>query len=159
MGRLVLNKKQKIYLLSEAQGTAISDTAAPTVAEINVGSDIIGAQGSEELFAIGGFLLESNDIPMPGFADTTVPTFPGEQTYPSSSLTYYEDEADTTIKDSFVEGTAYYLLFARYGVAAAKPSRLYGCVVGSVEESQDLGDVAKFFVNLSITSRAVGTIA
>lgn len=136
-----------------------TDPEAPTQAEITAGTGVIGAQGGEELFEIEGFVLESTDLPMPGFHKITVPTLPGPQNYPTSRLSFYEDDTTKTLETLFADGSSGFLAFMREGIGATNDVTIYGYSVGSNEPRWVHSVVAIFDVNLSITERHKGTQA
>jgi hypothetical protein len=78
--------------------------AAPTAAEIAAGVDLVGSKQAEELSDLQGWRTDSDVLPTPGYAGTTVGNVAGDETYPASSFTWYKDSVSATIYSAI--GTA-----------------------------------------------------
>ena len=150
MSRFYLNKRMAIIRVA----APFANMLAPTQAELTTGGavNIVGAQGQEELEDIQGLILEPSDLPMPGYADITVPTLPGPQTFASSVLSFYEDDTLKPIETMFADASTGFLAVCRQGLGAALQVTTFGYQVGSNVPRPDRSVVAIFDVNLSITS-------
>ena len=148
MSRFYLNKREAIIRVA----APFANMLAPTQAELTAGVNIIGAQGQEELEDIQGLILEPSDLPMPGYADITVPSLPGPQTFASSVLSFYEDDTLKPIETMFADASVGFLAVCRQGLGAGLQVTTFGYQVGSNVPRPDRSVVAIFDVNVSLTS-------
>lgn len=100
MARFILDGQVVIKWLTSLP----TDPNAPTQAELNAGTDLIGTAQAEELVEIRGFEVQTSSIPTPGYSGTLVGNVAGEQTYPDSTLAFYKDDASSTIYTALASG-------------------------------------------------------
>lgn len=143
MGRFFRRGVSEIHFLP-----AVADPAAPTAAEVSAGTDL-----SIDVAEINGFELTNSPIPTPNLASGFTPQIEGEDTTPDSSLTFYDRNDDTTIRDALAKGTAGYILLAPYGNTVGERAEVWEVKSNGVNDQWSMGnDPARFMVPFSISS-------
>lgn len=140
----------------------MSDPEAGTVAEVVTG----GTELNTDLGEVNGFTFSNSPISTPDMDTTFTPQIGGEDTAAESSLTFYEQDDDTTIKDALSKGEVGYILFYPQGIAGASPAaadvyEAWPVIVTSNARTYTVGNEAAMFqVSLAITDPPIdGVVA
>lgn len=110
MGRYTRKGVSKISFV-----VTIASQAAPTIAEINAGTDL-----TPQTNDVAGFSFENSPINVPDLATTFVPQIPGEDAAADSTLTFYDDDASSTIRTALAKGNAGFIVLMPYGKTTTK---------------------------------------
>ncbi|QKW31526.1 hypothetical protein HUT11_35785 (plasmid) [Streptomyces seoulensis] len=130
--------------------TIAATTMIPTRSELNAGTEF-----SEYIAAMDGWTVTNNEIETPNMADTYDSTIPGSDKADSSSFTFYEDEVDADLEQTFAKGTTGYVVILRKGDVPGNNSMDVFPIRVASQSPQYTADneAAKFMVTCSITSR------
>jgi len=148
MARFMRKGVTKVYFVP-----TISSVTAATVAEVTAGTEL-----GSELADVSGFAFTNNPISTPDMDNQFVSQITGEDTADQSSLTFYEDDTSTTIKDALAKGTAGYVLFYYAGLAGASPAaadeyEAFPVTVSAAPRLYSAGnEAAQFRVDFAITA-------
>lgn len=153
MGRYILNGRLKMRFLTALPAVP----TAPTQAELNAGTNLIGTAQAEELVEIVGFEVETSSLPTPGFAGVQVGNVAGESTYPDSALVFYKDDTVTTIFTALASNVSGYLAMMRDGQAATKEVELFPVFVASRVRAVARNAPHTFRANMSVGTPYLGT--
>ncbi len=78
---------------------------------------------------------------------------PGEDTTSTSTLTFYDDSADDTLRALLTKGTEGYLLFRPYGAGTGKRAEVWPVIATGVNDQWTTGnEAARFTVTFAITA-------
>ena len=127
MTRYVLDGRLKAVFLTSAPAAL----AAPTQAELNAGTDLIGTGAGEGLENIDGFVVQPNIIPTPDYTGLQVGTVAGDQTVPESVLSFYKDTTVETIYNALAADVTGYVVFMMDGQASGEESDVWPITVTS----------------------------
>lgn len=155
MSRFVLGGRAKARWLTSLPSTPL----APTQAELDGGTDLIGTPQAEELMDIQGFAVQPSSIPTPGYAGTLVGNVPGDQTYPDSVLSFYKDTASSTIYSALARGNTGWVAVMYDGQASTNEVDLFPATVVSRVRRPALNAPHIFDVNFAIDVPYEGTQA
>lgn len=130
--------------------TIAATTMIPTRAELSAGT-----QFTSHIAAMDGWTVANQEIDTPDMADTYDSTIPGSDKADSSSFTFYEDEEDADLEETFAKGTVGYVVILRKGDIPANNSMdVFPIRVASVSPQYTAdNEAAKFMATCSITSR------
>ncbi len=130
---------------------AVASLAAPSRAEVTAGTDLTPA-----VAAINGFQFSNSPIMTPKLSTTFTTQIPGEDTSPTSSLDFYDDDADDAIRDALTKGTTGFLVFMPYGdVPGARAEVWPAITTGANDQWTMSNEAAKFQVAFAITEAPV----
>lgn len=146
MARFVLDGRIAVRFLTSVP----SDTAAPTQAELGAGVDLVGTSQAEELEGISGFEVQSNSIATPGYASKEVGNVPGDQTYPTSSMSFYKDDTVTTIYDALADDESGWVCIMQDGQASGEEVDIFPVTVASRVRRPGRNAANIFDVNFSV---------
>ncbi|MEU6421135.1 hypothetical protein [Streptomyces spiralis] len=138
----------KFYFLK-----AIADTGnVPTRTELAVANatDLSGS-----ISDVAGWSLANSPIDTPDMGSTLTTNIPGEDKADSSSLTFYEDQAQETIETLLSKGVVGYIVIMRKGdVEASKSMDVFPVRVAGRAPAYSAGnDPAKFTVTFAISGQ------
>ncbi|MEM9611146.1 MAG: hypothetical protein AAGA99_27315 [Actinomycetota bacterium] len=106
-------------------GSAPSDLAAPTQAEITAGTDI-----TPSVRSVDGWDLSVADLDIADLSSDFQKTGAGTSSAASSSVAFYADDAGAAaILTALAEDTAGWMAFLRNGQASTEPSKIWPCQV------------------------------
>ncbi|MFD9004521.1 hypothetical protein ACFV0T_26770 [Streptomyces sp. NPDC059582] len=130
--------------------TIAATTMIPTRAELTAGTEF-----SEKISAMDGWTVTNQEIDTPDMADTYDSTIPGSDKADSSSFTFYEDEVDADLEETFAKGTTGYVVILRKGDVPGNNSMDVFPIRVASQSPQYTADneAAKFMATCSITSR------
>lgn len=141
--------------------TSISNTAAPTQAELSAGTALCtpGTYVAAGLKEMQNFESKTNFIGTPDAAQDFDSQIPGRKSAGNPAIVFYDDDASTTIRTALAEGTAGYVVKMPYGQVSTKRCEVYPVTVGALNDSQVNSDNAAymFTVDFAITSAPVKT--
>ena len=125
-------------------------TMIPTRSELSAGTKF-----TSHIAAMDGWTVANQEIDTPDMADTYDSTIPGSDKADSSSFTFYEDEVDADLEETFAKGTTGYVVILRKGDVPANQSMdVFPIRVASISPQYTAdNEAAKFMVTCSITSR------
>lgn len=142
MARFFRRGVSKIYFLP-----AVASLTAPTAPEIAAGTDLSG-----EVADINGFQLTNSPITTPDLSTTFDSQINGPDAASDSSLTFYDDDVSTTIRDALAKGTDGFVLLAPYGSASGKRCEVWPVRVTGFNDEWSMGnDPARAMCGFAIT--------
>lgn len=125
---------------------AVADTDAPTTLEITAGEDL-----TPQIAEIGGFNFSANPITTPDLSTTFDTQIPGPDSTDTSTLTFYDDDAEDTIRTTLDKGTRGYLLFQPYGGGSGDRAEVWRVESLGVNDEWSTGnEAARFAVSFAI---------
>lgn len=111
MTRFMRKGKAKVFFATPKP----ADLAAITVAELTTNL-------TPELGEVNGFTFANSPIQTPNMDEAFTPQIGGEDTAADSSLGLYEQDDDTSIKDSLAKDTPGAIVFFHSGIAGETPA-------------------------------------
>lgn len=115
----------------------IAVRTAPTLAELNAGSDVTGCIG-----AVSGFATSTASLDVPRAGTGFTGNLPGRKTATDSSITYYLDTAGVDVRASQTEGLVTNVVIFTEGVKTGGHLSVFPVRLGSVSVQEDLEAVA-----------------
>lgn len=135
---------------------AVANLAAPTSGELAAGTVLCtpGTYVTAGLKEMAGFETTQEFKVMQDVATSTDSKIPGRKSLPDAHLTFYDDDASTTIRTALAEGTVGFLVLMPYGQVSSKRCEVWPVTIGALNTSQIVGggDVATFMVAVAVTS-------
>lgn len=126
---------------------AVATLTAPTRAEITAGTVLTAS-----LAEIGGFTFANETVPTPDLSTTFDTKIPGVDTAEDPSLTFYDDDASSTIRTALAKGTTGFILRFPHGDVATKRVEVWPVTVTMVSDEYTVGnDPARFTVGFAVT--------
>lgn len=130
---------------------AIANKAAPTSGELSAGTDL-----TLNTADIAGFTYNNSPINTPDLSSTFTSQIGGEDTADVSSLTFYDDDASSTVRTALAKGVTGFIVRMPYGQVTAKRAEVFPVTVTGANDEWSLGnDPARFVVSFAITSTPV----
>lgn len=127
---------------------AVASLNAPTAPEIAAGIDL-----SPQVSDISGFEFSNSPIITPDLSTTFDTQIPGADTTSTSTLTFYDDSASSTIRTGLAKGTAGYILLQPYGSTTAKRSEVWPVITTGCNDHWVTGnEAAKFTASFAVTA-------
>jgi len=132
----------------------ISNTAAPTAAEVNAGTRL-----DTQIAEVAGFSFKNNPIDIPVMSTAFVGKINGEDTVEDSSLTFYEDSVTNPILTAQAKGTNGYVVIFYGGTAGASPAagdkcEVWPATVASTARMYSAGnEAAKYQISYALTAQ------
>lgn len=127
---------------------SVSSLAAPTRAEITAGVDL-----TPGIAEVAGFNFSNSPITTPDLSTTFTTQIPGEDTSDTSTLTFYDDDADDEIRTAVAKGEEGFLVFMPYGDVATKRAEVWPAISTGANDQWTTGnEAAKFQVSFAITA-------
>jgi hypothetical protein len=125
----------------------VSSLAAPSRAEVAAGTDL-----SPAIAEINGFNFSNSPIMTPKLSTTFTTQIPGEDTTDTSTLTFYDDDADDDMRSALVKGTEGVLVFMPYGDTPGLRAEVWPAISTGVNDQWTMSnEAAKFQVAFAIT--------
>src|SRR3982074_789409 len=109
MARFFRRGKSLIKFLPAVAGTS------PTSGEFAAGTDL-----TPQIAAIGGFQLQNNPIETPDLASGFTSQITGPDTTDASTLTFYDDDSSSTLRNLLAKSTVGVIVLEPYGHVTAK---------------------------------------
>jgi hypothetical protein len=135
-------KGSKLYWLPAVAGTS------PTSGEMAAKTDL-----SVALNAMSGMAFTNSRIPVPVLASTFTPQITGEDTVSDTTLTFLDNDTNTTIRTALAKGNAGFLVRCPYGDATGRRCEVWPALSGGVNDEWSIGnDPARFAVDIAITA-------
>ena len=130
--------------------TIAASNMIPTRAELGAGTEF-----SEYIAAMDGWTVTNNEIETPNMADTYDSTIPGSDKADQSSFTFYEDEEEADLEQTFAKGTTGYVVILRKGDKPGNNSMdVFPIRVATLSPQYTAdNEAAKFMATCSITDR------
>lgn len=157
MSRFMRKGKTKVWFVP-----SMANPEAGTVAEVVTA----GTELNVDLGEVNGFTFANSPIQTPDMDTTFTAQIGGEDTAAESSMGFYEQDDDTTIRDALAKDTVGYVLMYPTGIAGASPAALdeyeaWPVIVTSNARTYTVGNEAAMFnVSFSITDPPVeGVVA
>lgn len=147
----------KMALLHDV--TAASTPGSPTQAEVTAADDLIGTSSGEAMSSMTGWAAQPAVIDAPDFTTNIVGNVAGDVTLPQSTISFYADDASTTIRDLLVEDTGGYVWIGVEGSAATKECLDFPATVLSNIRRFERNEAAQFDVAFSISPSVDGSFA
>lgn len=135
-----------------------ANLAAPTVANISAGTNLIGNGQGEGLANINGFMVQPSTIPVPDYASRTVGTVPGDVTIPDSSLDFWMDDTTRTLYNALTVGATGVFGFFFDGTATTKESRLFPTTIISKDRNYARDEAHMFSIGVSLSTPSIGAV-
>lgn len=146
MSRFNRRGTEQVFLVQ-----SIANQAAPTVAEINAGTDL-----HPVLRALTGFTTSVEDLDAADQSSDFNKTIPGGETPEASSMTFYAGDADAddeeTVRAAFVEGDEAFIVFCPRGApTATEPCDVFPVRIKANNDDKVVANAAATFtVQMSI---------
>lgn len=127
---------------------AVTTLAAPSRAEVAAGVDL-----STDAAEVSGFNFSNQPIITPDLSTTFDTQIPGADTSDTSTITFYDRDDETTIRDALAKGTEGYLVFFPYGDITGARAEVWPAIATGVNDQWTTGnEAAKFVAAFAITS-------
>lgn len=140
--------------------TALANNAAPTQAEIGAAVDLRGTSSGEAVGELQGWAAQPNVVDVPDFTTNVVGNVAGDVTLPQSTMTFYADDASTTIYGALTPNTVGTVIIGRETSAVGKESRVFpNARILSNEPRFDRGAAHMFDVTWTISPPVIGAFA
>lgn len=134
MSKYFRRGKTRVYFVA-----SISNTAAPTAAEINGGTNL-----SASVNDMTGFSYSTSQLPTPALDNAFTPSIGGPQVTEDSSITLYLDHASNPLRTTLALGTSGYIVWVDYkasgNIAAADKADVYPVTVIGAPKRRSMGD-------------------
>ncbi|MFB7359668.1 phage tail tube protein [Streptomyces gardneri] len=132
--------------------TIAASTFLPTRAELTGATKL-----TKEIAEFEGFNLENEEIETPDLESTFNSKIPGNDSAADSSLTFYEDDASSTLEEALAKGTVGFIVVLRKGdVPASKSMDVWPIRVASKSSAITIdNEAAKWTARFSITDTPV----
>ena len=117
----------------------------PTRAEINAGLDV-----SEEVAAISGFMISSDNVPTPDLGKRFVKQVTGRLTAADSSITFWSDKTGADIRDHLAIDQETFVAFLDGGDVTGSPMDTYKVTVSSVGKPREIEGAGRLETKFSI---------
>lgn len=152
MARWIPDAKSKVTFCP-----GVSNLAAPTSAELTAGTVLCtpGTYVNAGLKELGGFETTQEFVVSKDLATKVDSKIPGRQSLPDASLTFFDDDASSTIRTALAEGTVGFLVLMPYGQVTGKRCEVWPVTIGALNNSQLVAggaDPATFMVAAAVTS-------
>ncbi|WP_329126020.1 hypothetical protein [Streptomyces sp. NBC_01353] len=136
--------------------TIASDAYIPTRAEVAGATKL-----TKQIAAVEGFVLENQEIETPDLESTFTSKIPGDDQAADSSLTFYEDDASSTLEEALAKGTTGFIIILRKGdVPASKSMDVYPVRVASQSAAITVDNAAaQWTARFSITDTPALSVA
>lgn len=129
--------------------TAISNTAAPSTAEVNAGTAL-----NTRICEISGFTYKNEPIECPDLSAAFVSTIGGEDKAEDCSLTFYDDDTNMALWNALAKGTTGYMVINPYARVSGTKCRVWQVVSLGPNDAYTLdAEAAKFMVDFSVATR------
>lgn len=126
----------------------VANKAAPTALEIAAGEAL-----TPQIAEINGFEFSNSPITTPDLATTFTTQIPGEDTTSTSTLVFYDQDDDDTIRAALAKGTEGYIVFRPYGAGTGKRAEVWPVISTGVNDQWTTGnEAAKFAAAFAITA-------
>lgn len=116
----------------------------PTRSEINAGTWL------QNIANIGGFSISNSPVATPDLDSRFTTNVPGEDTAENPSLTFWDDDADTTNRDVLAKDTRVFLVYMPFGDVPGQRCEVWDVTSTGVNDQLDLSSAAQFQVGFSV---------
>lgn len=142
MSRYFRRGKSKVKFLP-----AVANKAAPTRIELDAGTAL-----TPQVADMADFQFSNSPIATPDLDSTFTTSIPGEDTTGTPTLTFYDDDAATTIRSALAKGTKGYIALLPYGDVAAKRMEVWPVEATGVNDEWSAGnDPARYAAAFAVT--------
>lgn len=149
MARFFRRGLSKVKWVPTIAATSGGVVGSPTAPEITAGTDL-----TPQIAEIAGFQFSNSPIAVPDLVTTFTTQIGGEDTVSDSSITFYDDNASTTIRTAVAKGAAGYVLMMPYGAVATKRIEVYPAYsTGPNDEWTTDNTAARYAVGFAITAQ------
>lgn len=152
MARWIPDSKSKVTFCP-----GISNLAAPTSGELAAGTVLCtpGTYVNAGLKELAGFETTQEFKAMQDLSTRVDSKLAGRLSLPDASLTFFDDDASSTIRTALTEGTVGFLVLMPYGQTTGKRCEVWPVTIGSLNNSQLVAgsDPATFMVAVAVTSQ------
>ena len=143
MGRFTRKGTSKVFFVA-----ALASTTAPSLAEINAGTDL-GAAMAE----MSGFTFSNSPIDTPDLANSFVPSITGEDKADNPTIQFYDDATSVAVRTALAKGSAGYVVLMPYGATATKRAEVWPVVSTGFNDMWTVGnEAAKASVQFAVSS-------
>lgn len=128
---------------------SIATKTAPTRAELNAGTNLVGENSSSE-----GWNITSNQVPTPDMGNLFTGSIPGRLTAEDSSLSMYADVGGSDARTLMARNTAGFIVWLDGGDVAGRKMDVFPVRVSSVGKTRSVEgeEAAMLTIAYSITS-------
>jgi hypothetical protein len=134
--------KSKILFLP-----AVANKAAPTRTEITAGTSL-----TPQTAEIADFQFANSPIATPDMDTTFTTSIPGEDTVGTPTITFYDDDAASTIRTALTKGAKGFILLMPYGDVPTKRAEVWPVESTGVNDEWSAGnDPARYAVAFAVT--------
>lgn len=142
MSRYFRRGKSKVLFVP-----TIVTKAAPSRAELTAGTPL-----TPQVADMADFQFSNSPIATPDMDSTFTTTIPGEDTTGTPTLTFYDDDAASTIRTALAKGTKGYIVLLPYGDVPTKRAEVWPVESTGVNDEWSAGnDPARYAVAFGVT--------
>ena len=145
MSRFYRKGKTKFWVLPAVANPQVG----PTRAEWTAGTRLT------DIAAVSGFNLNDSTVATPDLDSKFVTSVAGDTTVSDPSITFWDDDEDTTNRDVLAKGTRQFIAYAPYGDVPGKRCELWDITSLGVNDQIDLSAAAQFMVGFSVNEEPV----
>lgn len=141
MSRFLRRGKSKVVFVP-----TVADIDSPTRPEIVAGTPL-----TPQIAEMSGFTFSNSPISTPDMDSTFTLTIPGEDTTETPSMTFYDDDAGSTLRTALMKGTRGYVILMPYGDVPTKRLETWQVESTGVADEWSAGnDPARFVVSFGV---------
>lgn len=153
MARYRLVNKMALYHSTAAATPA----GSPDQTEIGSATNLIGSSSGEAMSSMTGWAAQPAVIDAPDFTTNIVGNVAGDVTLPQSTISFYADDASSTIRDLFTDDLGGYIWIGVEGSANGDECLDFPATVLSNIRRFERNEAAQFDVAFSISPSVDGT--
>lgn len=152
MARFHPSNKSKVVF-----APAVASLSAPSRAEITAGT-VLTVAGSTTLAGLkemSGWETAASDITVPDVGTDHDGVIPGRTSTSTATMTFYDDDASSTIRTACAEDTTGYIILFPYGDSTGVRVETWPVRVSTLNDSQitSANEAKTFTVTFSVTSK------
>ncbi|MCZ2837137.1 phage tail tube protein [Modestobacter sp. VKM Ac-2985] len=121
----------------------------PSRAEMAAGTPLT------DIAAVTGFSLTGSTMPTPDLDSRFVSSVPGDDTVSDPSITFWDDDEATVIRDVLAKDTQLFIVYLPYGDVPGKRCEVWDVACLGVNDQIDLSTAAQFMVGFSVNEEPV----
>lgn len=140
MARYFVRGKTQFHALPAVANPAVG----PTRAEITAGTRLTN------IASYTGFKLSNSPVTTPDLDSRFDSTVPGVDSADNPSLTFWDDDADTVIRDVLAKDTQFFIYKMPLGDVPGKRCELWDVTSTGVNDGDDMSAAGQFTVGFSV---------
>lgn len=140
MTRFYRKGKTKFFALP----AVANPSTGPTRVEITAGTPLT------DIAAVSGFSLTGSTVPTPDLDSRFVTSVAGDDTVENPSITFWDDDDETEIRDVLAKDTELFIVYMPYGDVPTKRCEVWQVTSLGVNDQIDLSAAGQFMVGFSV---------